>query len=78
MLGGKKVPFYAMEIHASSVINSLVCQIIRSQNFIYLLTQSPQVMTSTSLEMLEEKYTISFGVILLIGMFFLLSDSFTE
>ena len=40
----------------------------RSLNCIYLLTQSLQAMISSSLEMLEEKHTISFGVILLTGM----------
>lgn len=37
----------------------------------YLLMKSLQVMRNFSLEMLEEKYMTSFGLILLIGMFFL-------
>lgn len=37
----------------------------------YLLMKSLQVMRNFSSEMLEEKYMTSFGLILLIGMFFL-------
>jgi hypothetical protein len=71
-LGGKTtvtICFVHCQFSISPLVTFFLSPDSRSQNFICLLTRPPQVMINFSLEMLEEKHMISFGVILLIGMF---------
>ena len=69
-LGGKttvKICFLYCQFNISPLVTIFLSPNSRSRNFICLLTWPPQVMINFSLEMLEEKHMISFGVILLIG-----------
>lgn len=50
------------------IANQITVLLLRSQNFTFLLIMSLLATISFSLGMLEEKYMISSGVILLTGM----------